>query len=71
MYANCRFDLAARGIPFFETLGIMPSNYISLWASRSYKKQIKFEAELGISFWVPKTYFLIDLSLFRLSGIKG
>jgi len=53
VYGHCRFDLFGRGFPLLEALRLVPSNYLSLWLSKSFEKKIKLEAELGISFSVP------------------
>lgn len=41
IYAHQRFDLTARGIALLESLKIVPSNYLSLWLSRSFENKIK------------------------------
>lgn len=71
LYGHCRLDLIANGIQFLELLNIYPSNYASLWISRSYDHKVKLEAELGFSFRVARTIFRVDFSLLRLSGVKG
>lgn len=71
LYGHCRLDLFARGIPLLETLELIPSNYISLWGSKSFENKVKFEVELGVSLSAINSSFRLDFNFLRLAGVKG
>jgi len=41
IYGLQRLDVYARGISFLNTYRTTPSNYVSVWASKSYENKLK------------------------------